>query len=154
MARLIITRGLPGAGKTTRARVWVAQDPASRARVNRDDMRAMLHERWLDEQWLDTDEQEAQISAAAHAAVEALLRRGVDVVCDDTNLFDEHVQVLRHVAERSDADIEIWDMTDVPVEVCIARDYERGLDGGHYIGDKAIWRMNDEYRRRIGSRAV
>jgi predicted kinase len=146
MARLIITRGLPGAGKTTRARVWVAQDPTGRARVNRDDLRDMLHERWL-----GTDEQEDQISAAAHAAVEALLRRGVDVVCDDTNLFDEHVLVLRRVAERAGADVEIWDLTDVPVEVCIARDYERGLDGGAYIGDKAIWRMNDEYHRRTGS---
>lgn len=30
---LIITRGLPGCGKTTKAMRWVAEDPAGRCRV-------------------------------------------------------------------------------------------------------------------------
>jgi hypothetical protein len=40
--KLVITRGLPGCGKTTRARAWVAEDPSRRVRVNRDDLRTML----------------------------------------------------------------------------------------------------------------
>ena len=44
MTNLIITRGLPGCGKTTYARAWVAEDREHRARVNRDDIRAMLED--------------------------------------------------------------------------------------------------------------
>ena len=40
---LIVTRGLPGAGKTTRALRWVAEDPEHRARVGTDQIAAMLH---------------------------------------------------------------------------------------------------------------
>jgi hypothetical protein len=40
---LIITRGLPAAGKTTRALRWVAEDPQRRARVGSDEIAAMLH---------------------------------------------------------------------------------------------------------------
>ena len=42
MTALVITRGLPGSGKTTYARAWVAEDREHRARVNRDDIRQML----------------------------------------------------------------------------------------------------------------
>jgi predicted kinase len=33
MPKLVITRGLPGSGKTTHAVAWVAEDPAHRARI-------------------------------------------------------------------------------------------------------------------------
>ena len=41
MTTLTILRGLPGSGKTTRARELVADDPRC-ARVNRDDLRMMM----------------------------------------------------------------------------------------------------------------
>ena len=43
MSQLIITRGLPASGKTTYARAWVQEDPANRIRLNRDELRRMLH---------------------------------------------------------------------------------------------------------------
>lgn len=140
---LIATRGLPGCGKTTRARVWVSHDPANRARINRDDLRAMLHDGYL-----NSDDQELQITAAAHGAVDRLLRLGVHVVCDDTNLLPEYVDQLRRLAGDCGATFEVWDMTDVPVDVCIRRDEERALDGGQYIGEKQIRAMHAEFLRR------
>jgi predicted kinase len=106
-------------------------------------MRNMLHDGWL-----GTDEQEHQITVAAQEAVAGLLRAGYDVVCDDTNLMPEHIVLLRQVAAACAANFEVWDMTDVPVEVCVQRDEERGLDGGHYIGDAQIHRMHSEFLRR------
>jgi predicted kinase len=140
---LYATRGLPGCGKTTRARAWVAKDRAGRARVNRDDFRDMLHGGWL-----GTVAQEGQVTAAAHAAVEALLRAGYDVVCDDTNLIPEHMDALRLIAGRCRAGFEVWDLTDVPVDVCVERDERRGLDGGRCVGADTIWAMHDGYQRR------
>ncbi len=145
---LVITRGLPGAGKTTRARDWVSQSPRHRFRVNRDDLRAMFH----DEEYLHGDDYELAITLAQHAAIEALLRARNDVVCDDTNLRAAHVDTLSRLAERAGAEVEIWDLRDVPVEVCIERDEERAFSGGHYIGEKQIRRMDED--SRLWSRRV
>lgn len=116
MATLTITRGLPGSGKTTKARAWVAEDPAGRARVNRDELRAMLHGGRL-----ATVEQERQVTALRDAAVTALLQRGVDVVCDDTSLPQRRARELRGLAALSGAGFAVWDLTDVPLEECLRR---------------------------------
>ena len=65
MTRLLITRGLPASGKTTFARKLQPQV----VRVNRDDLRRMLHG-----QRLFTQRAEGQVTQAQRAAVEALLR--------------------------------------------------------------------------------
>lgn len=148
MALLIITVGLPGSGKTTRAKAWVEQAAGRRARVNRDDIREMLHGGWL-----GSDLQEDQVTAVAHPAIGALLRCGFDVICDDTNLYDSHVRKLTAVATDAGADVEVWDLTDVPVETCIFRDAQRGLAGGRYVGEAQIRRMHDGYQRRRARRA-
>lgn len=143
MAKLIATRGLPGSGKSTRAKEWVDEAPEQRARVNRDDIREMLHGGWL-----GSDFQEDQVSFVAHNAIAMLLRNEVDVICDDTNLYDRHVEALRLIAQTAGAEFEVWDMTDVPLDVCIQRDVLRGLAGGRYVGEKVIRRMYDGYERR------
>jgi predicted kinase len=136
MPRLVITRGLPGAGKTTKARAWVAEDPAGRARVNRDDLRAMLH----DSVWRGHDT-EVQIVNARDALIGTLLRGGTDVVCDDTNLPQATVRDLARIAAMCGADIEIWDFTDVSVEVCVAQDRDR--EGG--VGETVIRNLHRRF---------
>ena len=61
MPTLHITRGLPASGKSTWAREWVAEDPASRAEVNRDQLRLMMHGGFVNA--------EMQITAARDGAV-------------------------------------------------------------------------------------
>jgi predicted kinase len=119
MTMLRITRGLPASGKTTLARAWVAEDPRSRARVNRDDLRAMLHTRYLGQ---DT---ERQIQAFRDAAVVALLERGIDVIIDDTCLPARTVRDLRRLSVRAGATFEVVDLTDVPLETCLERNAAR-----------------------------
>ena len=65
MTRLLITRGLPGSGKTTFARTLQPRV----VRVNRDDLRRMLHGGAGSSEWA-----EDQVTHAQRAAVEALLR--------------------------------------------------------------------------------
>lgn len=134
MSTLIITIGLPGSGKTTWAKAWVAENPARRARVNRDDLRAMLHGGRLGAAW-----QEKQVTLAQHAAVRALLAQGYEVVVDDTNLVAQHRQQLEAIAASCGAEMVVKRFDDVPVEICIARDARRR--GRQRVGEAVIRRM-------------
>jgi len=134
MARLIITRGLPASGKTTFARKL---QPAV-VRVNRDDLRRMLHGERLFNQWA-----EWQVTIAQRAQVEALLRAGLDVCVDDTNLRSQAVRDWAELAARNRAAFEVHDFTDVPLEECLRRDAERPEDDR--VGEGGIRRMYERY---------
>lgn len=117
MTQLVLTVGLPGSGKSTWAKQWVAEDPARRARVNRDDLRTMLRGELI---WGDRDLEE-QVTAAQRAAVAALLAAGVSVVVDDTNLNPARRNILVSIGQAAGADVVIHRM-DTPIEECIRRD--------------------------------
>ena len=134
MATLTITRGLPGSGKST----WARQQRGT-VRVNRDELRRMLHGGNLGQGWA-----EAQVTVAQRALVGALLRAGVNVICDDTNLSSRAVSELRQLAAECEAQLVIKDFTDVPIEVCIERD--AGRDGDGRVGEEVIRGM---YRRYL-----
>ena len=133
VGRLIITRGLPGAGKTHRAKAWVAEDRTKRCRINRDDFRLMLH----GVAWSGMWQCEVAISTAQYAAIRALLADGIDVVSDDTWLDDIDVERIQCLANDIGAQIDIWDMRDVPLSVCLERDAIRTAPvGAKVIRDK------------------
>lgn len=120
MTTLYLTRGLPGAGKSTWMREQVAAaEPGSVVNVNRDLIGAMLHG-----QRPHLPKTEAQITTAHHAMVESNLRYGTDVIVDDTNLKLANLRKLCEIGWRCNADVQVVDF-DVPVDVCVARDAER-----------------------------
>lgn len=112
---LIILRGLPGSGKTTWAQRYLADHPEA-IRVNRDDLRAMLHG---DRRWSMGDE--ATTIAARNAVITAALRAQRTVVVDDTNLSAWHRQELGALAERHGACVRLV-VLDTPIAECIRRD--------------------------------
>jgi predicted kinase len=134
VTRLLITRGLPGSGKTTFARTLQPMV----VRVNRDDLRRMLHGRRLFTPWA-----EGQVTAVQHAMVEALLRAKADVIVDDTNLRAHTVRGWAELAARFHAGFEVHDFTDVPLDECLRRDAAR--DEPERIGEPGIRRMFDRY---------
>ena len=134
MTRLLITRGLPASGKTTFARKLQPRV----VRVNRDDLRLMLHGERLFTQWA-----EAQVTHAQRAAVEALLRAHADVIVDDTNLRGKTVREWAELAARFGAGFEVHDFTDVPLEECLRRD--AGRPEGVRVGEGPIRRMHERY---------
>lgn len=138
---LVICRGLPGSGKTTRAREWVGRSPSTRARVNRDDLRAMLHGAYLGH------ETEQRVLSARDATIGTLLHQGLDVVCDDTNLAQRAARDLAELAARHGAGVQVWDLTDVPLDVCIARDAARPASVGEPV-------IRDMYARYLAGRRL
>jgi predicted kinase len=134
MTRLLITRGLPASGKTT----FAHKLQPNVVRVNRDDLRRMLHGQRLYTQW-----SEGQVTHAQRAAVEALLRAHADVIVDDTNLRAKTVREWAELAARFGASFEVHDFTDVPLEECLRRDAVR--DEGDRVGEDPIRRMHARY---------
>lgn len=134
VTRLIATRGLPASGKTTFARTL----QPSVVRVNRDDLRRMLHGERLFTQWA-----ESQVTTAQRAQVEALLRARVDVCVDDTNLRARTLRDWARLAARYDADFEVHDFTDVPLDECLRRDAARSAD--ERVGADAIRRLHERF---------
>lgn len=132
MIEMIITRGLPASGKSTAAKKWVEAGAGHRARVGRDPLRLMLHGGYL-----GTADQERQVTTAQRATMAALLATGVSVIVDDTNLHEHYACELRAIADAAGVVFEVWDFTDVPLEVCIRRDAARteGRVGAEVIRD-------------------
>ncbi|HEU4347226.1 MAG TPA: AAA family ATPase, partial [Actinoplanes sp.] len=134
MSRLLITRGLPGSGKTTFASTLQPYV----VRVNRDDIRRMLHGRRLYTQWA-----EGQVTAVQRAMVETLLRARANVIVDDTNLRSRTGREWAELAARHGATLEVHDFTDVPLDECLRRD--AGRPEGERVGEVGIRRMYDRY---------
>ena len=154
---LVYTVGLPASGKTTTIRRWVAEDPTTRVRVNRDDLRDMLfgpshayaltrscdpddHARKAD---LDVllRQQEDLVTVVQHTAIVNLLAAGVDVGSDDTNLQPGVRAALQGLAWDAGAEVRVADMTFVSTEECISRDCVRLVTGERHVGEPVIRRM-------------
>lgn len=132
MTLLYICRGLPASGKTTWARQWVAKDTAHRARVNKDDLRRLLH----DGVYLGSDTENV-VNMIRDEMIRSLLRSGIDVVNDDTNLPQILVDHLTEIGRREGAEVAIHDLTHISMEECMARDKERE----NSVGPEVIYRL-------------
>jgi len=140
MTHLILTRGLPGSGKTTFAKQLVQESDHPIQRVNRDDLRQM---RFGKTHGL-TREQEQEITALAKAQVSGALSAGIDVIIDDTNLNKMTVKQWLRVAHDHDAQVSAIDF-EISVEQCIRQSMQRWYDGGRKVPEDAIRKMHKRY---------
>lgn len=135
---LIVTRGLPASGKSTWARQWVAVAPAERARVNRDDLRAMIFE---------TPDyshaQETAVTMAERATVKALLAAHRSVVVDATHLRPRYVREWARFAHANGAELEVTEFP-IDVEEAITRDAARE----RVVGEDVIRGMVSRWLRK------
>jgi len=133
MPKLIINRGLPGSGKSTQTFRDVVKDYENVIRVNRDDIRKMLHK----SVWLGA-ETETNVIRMRDAMIRSGLKSGKIVISDDTNLDPKVVKHLAKIAEFFGADVEVRDF-DVPLKVCMERNALR--EGSERVPDEAFKKM-------------
>jgi hypothetical protein len=83
------------------------------------------------------------VTLAQRAQVEALLRVGVSVCVDDTNLRSRTLRDWADLAARHGAEFEVHDFTDVPLEECLRRDAAR--PEADPVGEAWIRRLHERY---------
>lgn len=153
--KLILTRGIPGSGKSTWAKAWVAEDPEHRIRLNWDDMRNMLGPYWVPSR---EPINKAMLWNAVNTA--AYCTTPYDIVIDNMNLnpkgWEEFKNWITTYNESSHAiGIEaeyVLEFKDffTPVEECIRRDATRP----NPIGEKTIRDIWRRYKHFIQTDAV
>ena len=136
MARLVLMRGLPGSGKSTKSKELLAEY-GNAVRVNRDLLRSMLHcDVWSGKKERITKDVAKAIvgSLLLHSALGAPEKgSGVGVIIiDDCNLGQGTVESWRAVAKGLQAQFEIIRM-DTPLEECLRRDALREKPVGRHV---------------------
>jgi hypothetical protein len=140
---LVMTRGLPGSHIDVFAASWAAESDR-RVKVSGMQIRSMLFGGWRG----GGREAEGHVAECVSQLVRALLGRGLHVVVHDTNL-DTTRQGIPHmlwcIAMQADADLWVRDLTDTPIEECIARDAAAKADGRPYVGEREIRRLHARF---------
>jgi predicted kinase len=133
MAKVLILKGLPASGKSSRAKELVKQ---GWTRVNRDDLRAMLHS----SEW--SSDNEKLVVKLRDTVIEECLEKGRNVVVDDTNLAVQNEKQIRQIALKYNAEVGCQ-FFDTPLKECIERDSKR--EDVAQVGEQVIRRMYNKY---------
>lgn len=141
MTKLVINRGLPASGKTTYSRLWLEEEPANRARVNRDDIRALLFAKPT-----YAHAQEQLVTAVERDIARTFLRAGWDVIVDDTNLRPKYVREWMRFARTNGVTLLVINEHHVDVETAVVRDAARE----NPVGEDVIRNMARKYMRGGG----
>lgn len=144
---LLALRGLPASGKSTFAINLVAARPEDWFRICRDDLRAMGHNgTYLDARpGQPRSGTERIIRAARDAMLVPLLRDGINVVVDETNLSDRKILHLAALAEQAGARFDMLAFT-TSYDVCFERNSRR--TGAARVPDEAM----ERFRVELGDR--
>lgn len=135
---LVLMLGLPAGGKTTEAKLWEAEDPDARIRVNYDDLRLGM----FGEDWIWNRKEEEQMKAHARGIVKKALMAGISVVVDNCNL-SQHVRASWQDLGRDLGAEYIEQDVSTPLDECIHRDWRR--TGKARVGRAVIENMAMRY---------
>lgn len=129
-ATLHIYRGLQGSGKSTMAEAMAVIDGGRLA--GRDRIRKLLG---VD--GLGTSKQEQEVTEHQGRLIMAGLRQGQNVHVDDMNLKVIYVKRLMFLAHRAKAKVKIHDLSWVPLETCLERNWSR-VPGNGFVNEDVI----------------
>ena len=141
MKKVILTKGLPGSGKSTWAKGLVDMNPNSYKRINNDDLRKMFDNTQY------SSDMEKFIKKAVDVLVLLALEEGKHVILDNTHLSENSVNRIKELV-KGKAEVVIQDMfLGIPLETCIKNDLKR-LDS---VGKDVIVKMYEQHVKKTES---
>ena len=139
MKKVILTKGLPGSGKSTWAKELLKSNPNAYKRINNDDLRKMFDNMQY------SQDMEKFIKKAVDVLVLLALEEGKHVILDNTHLSESSVNRIKKLV-KGKAEVIIEDkFLKVPLETCIKNDLKR-LDS---VGKDVIVRMYEQHIKKV-----
>jgi len=133
-------KGLPGCGKSTKAKELVDSNPDSCHIVERDSIREFFG--FMGQPFSRDNEQ--KVTEEQERVLNEIMSVGDDdVISSDTNFNPKCEKLYRELCEKYGYEFIIKDMTDVPIETCIYQDAKR--TGYKCVGEKVIRDMAARY---------
>ena len=129
MQQVLILTGISGSGKSTFAKQFVQENP-NWLRVNRDELRKSILATGLNAYWKDEANHdyrqriETLVSELQRTAIHEALRRGWNVLVDNTHIKQKYINELLKMLENFAVEIS-FKLLEVPLETAIARDAAR-----------------------------
>lgn len=129
----IVVSGLPGTGKSYFSRRLAERLPC-----------VILESDWTRQQLFKSPtyspEESARLFQVIHSLIEELLRRGIPVILDATNLSERNREVLYHIADKFKAKL-ILVRVEAPVEVVKQRLEARASGYNRNDNSQADWEV-------------
>lgn len=119
---IVLTVGIQGSGKTTWAKELIASEPLRWQRVNRDDLRFMLHGNNHD---YSSRAHENHITDASNSLLRLALENGNDVILDNTFLDGKSRKSVHLIAQEFGNVTVIEKVFCVPLEIALERNAMR-----------------------------
>lgn len=126
---MLILRGVPGSGKSTFAHAWVSENANWRVRINRDDTRKMIANKY----WDLSQHQELTVTSLTEAMVIQALKSELSVVIDNTNLRADDVKNWYKIANEYNVPVRIQDMDWFTIDEIIENDKNRDKKVGEAV---------------------
>jgi len=142
-AEIIITRGLPGSGKSTWAKAF-ASIAGNTAIVERDELRLQLFGVY----WTGKPEDEERVTRLQDKLVRSYLAEGTRVVISDTHLPDRSVKKWLKLGAELGVPVHVQEFRHVPLAQVLAQNWQRKTNS-KYVAPSVI---EDKYERFIKGR--
>lgn len=144
MPEVVLLQGLPASGKTTFALARVAEWRGAWVCVNTATVREMLYG------GIQSHRLEPHVKGARDAMVNEFMRRGLNIMIDDTNLHPAHGERMKALVaafNKTHPDAQAYQyralLFVVDVDEAIARDLQRPRP----VGEHTIRKLYDKYLR-------
>ena len=139
MAKIIVTRGVPGVGKSSFAQHYQSQNTPAII-IERD----LIRKEISGEGKPGEREFESKVTDIQHKRVKWSLREGLDVIVSDTNLPDRAVKVWMQIAHEMGAEVDVMDFRNVPLtDVLEANAHRHGTE--KYVPIEVIMEKHERF---------
>lgn len=143
MKKFVMTRGLPGSGKSTWAIEFLKENPDQWIRINNDSLQLMMTGRAFSK---DKKVWKA-IEHIRDSMINEALGYGINIIIDNTNLSPKREEEYRSLVDQHNKsggdpyEFVIQDFTKIPVQTCIAQNKKRP----NPVPDHVIYDMYDQF---------